>query len=125
MTKALQNGPVHGVPESLRRGSKLEIVALFTTEQVAIPALRSAANLASGLSATIRLLVPHVVPHALTLAKPAIDPLFISHRLCAIAAPAGVGQTPGWWSFAERYFIARMARLGHQIVFAERERNDA
>lgn len=80
----------HAGPESFRGERKLEVVVLFTTVPATLFALRSAAKLADGLSARIRLVVPHVVPYPLAIDEPAIHPCVLSRRLCAMAHQAGV-----------------------------------
>jgi len=134
-------------PEGDLNDGKLEVVVLFTTAPVTQLALRSAARLADGLSANIRLLVPSVGPYPLALNQPPISsqilscglrniaqqaevPCTIDIRLCRDrrdtveqALSAGslvvIGQKPGWWQRSERTLVDRLLRQGHQLAYAE------
>src|SRR5260221_9219467 len=68
----------------------LEIVVLFTEPAATLQALRTAAQLAAGLSGHIRLLVPNVVPYPLPLEQPAVGKRQLERRFRTIAAQAGI-----------------------------------
>jgi hypothetical protein len=134
-------------PYSTLDDGKLEVVVLFTTLPATQSALRSAAKLADGLSAKIRLLVPSVVPYPLPLNQPPVSPQVLGRKLRDLAQQAEVpctidirlcrdrwdavgqalsarslvviGQKPHWWQRSERKLVDRLLRDGHQLVYAE------
>jgi hypothetical protein len=122
----------------------MEIVVLHTTVAETLRALKTAAHLAQGLSARIRLLVLEVVPYPLPLDRPNI-PLPFTHRrfrtlaancsietnvdihlvrdrekaLASILEPHSVvvvGAHRRWWPNR----LARRLKLsGHQLIWSE------
>ena len=54
----------------------LALTVIFTTTVGTLQALRHAARFAQELGASIRILVPHIVPYPLPLSKPQVDPEF-------------------------------------------------
>jgi len=60
----------------------LPITVLFTTIEATLPALEEAHQLARGLGAQMRILMPQVVPYTLPLDRPAVDPAFRVRQLC-------------------------------------------
>jgi hypothetical protein len=147
MTRVFEVRPAQTTPESHQSNSSLEVVALFTTEPATVLALQTAAKLASGLSARIRLVVPQVVPYPLPIEEPQANSCVFSRRICAIAGRAGVecmidirlcrerevaieqalparsivviGSRPRWWSFRDRTLLKRLLHEGRQIAYAE------
>jgi hypothetical protein len=133
-------------PQSVLNDGTLEVVVLFTTAPATQIALRSAAKLADGLSAKIRLLVPSVVPYPLPLNQPPVSPQVFQRRLRDLAQQASVpcaidirlcrdqwdavvqaltarslvviGRRPRWWQRSERKLAERLLRDGHQIAYA-------
>jgi hypothetical protein len=133
--------------ESNQSDQKLCVVVLFTTAPATLLALKSAAKLADGLSARIRVVVPCIVPYHLPLDKPPVDPCVFSRSLCAMAQQAGVdctidirlcrepwtafrqaiparslvmiGVRPRWWDFRERKLGEQLRREGHQVAYAK------
>ncbi len=80
-------------------GSTLEIVVLFTDVPSTLAALRTAAQLASGLTARIRLLALECVPFPLPLDEPPVSTRFLRRTLrtliggCTGEAAAGALDT--------------------------------
>jgi hypothetical protein len=125
----------------------LDVVVLFTTIPGTLEALRSAADLAHGLRARIRLLVPHVVAYPLPLDQPAVQlsvlvrrfiaisqhaeaETTIDIRLCrdpwdaireALSAPSIVvlGGRRRWWPTREDSMARRLRSEGHHVVLTE------
>ncbi len=126
----------------------MEIVVLHTTVAETLAALKTAARLAGGLSARIRLLVLEVVPYPLPLDRPNV-PLPFTHRrfrtlsssletsietnidihlvrdpdkaIESVLEPNSVvvmGTRRSWWPSAHRRVAKRLARLGHQVVWS-------
>jgi hypothetical protein len=124
----------------------LEITVLHTTTEGSLQALKAAAELARGVGADIRLLVPQVVPFPLPLDEPQVSVEFAQRRFRTVAADAGVdtrvdirlcrdkeqmirsalpphsvivlGGRRGWWPTSEARLAKRLERLGHSVVFA-------
>lgn len=127
--------------------STLEIVVLHTTTKETLTALKTAATLAQGLSAQIRLLVIQTVPYPLPLDHPSVPLSFTRRRFCTLAEHAAietsvdiqlvrdvldnigrllppnsvvvVGVHRTWWPSATKKFARRLEALGHQVVYAE------
>jgi hypothetical protein len=68
----------------------MEIVVLHTTVAETLEALKTAAHLAAGLSARIRLLVLEVVPYPLPLDRPNVPLPFTKRRFRTLAASSSV-----------------------------------
>jgi len=124
----------------------LEIVVLHTTVSETLQALKTAANLAQGLSARIRLLVLEVVPYPLPIDRPNVPLPFTKRRFRTLAANSSVetnidihlvrdpdktiesilephsvvvmGAHRSWWPNAHARVAKRLERLGHQVIFA-------
>ncbi|MGA3201270.1 MAG: hypothetical protein ABSF12_02120 [Bryobacteraceae bacterium] len=124
----------------------MEIVVLHTTIAETLQALKTAARLADGLSARIRLLVLEVVPYPLPLDRPHVPLAFTRRRFRTLAANSSIetnidihlvrdpdqtiesilephsvvvmGAHRSWWPNAHSRVAARLERLGHQVVFA-------
>jgi membrane-associated phospholipid phosphatase len=124
----------------------MEIVVLHTTIAETLQALKTAAQLASGLSARIRLLVLEVVPYPLPLDRPHVPLAFTRRRFRTLAANSSIetnidihlvrdpdqtiesilephsvvvmGAHRSWWPSAHSRVATRLERLGHQVVFA-------
>lgn len=142
-------------PGDLRSGSchhqkdarYLEVCVLYTNVRSTLDALRTAASLACGLAARIRLLVPHVVPYPLPLDKPPVAPAVFSRHFKTISGDVHIETTVDvrlcrdrweavrqalrprslvviggkhrWWPTAERRMSAKLRKEGHQVVFSE------
>jgi hypothetical protein len=119
---------------------------LHTRTEGTLRALRTAATLANGLGARIRLLVLEVVPYPLGLDAPDVPVAFSRRHFRTIAADARIetnidirigrdvgqmlesalkpksvivmGARPGWWPTPERRLANRLRRQGHQVLFA-------
>lgn len=128
------------------RQASLEVVVLHTTVGETLQALKTAAQLAHGLSARIRLLVLEVVPYPLPLDRPdvslpctqrhfrtlaenaAIDTSVDIHlvrdagkAIASILEPHSVvvmGAHRSWWPSARSRMAKRLERLGHQVIQA-------
>lgn len=61
--------------------NRLTITVLFTSRESTLAALKKAAEMAHGLDAAIRILVPQIVPYPLPLESPQIDLGLNNHRL--------------------------------------------
>jgi hypothetical protein len=124
----------------------LEVVVVHTTVEGTLQALRVAAQLARGLHARIRLLVPQVVPYPLPLDGPAIALDFTNRRFRTMASGASIDTSVdirlgrdrgeilesaldvrslvvvcrgrGWWPTSERRLARKLESLGHQVVRA-------
>jgi hypothetical protein len=124
----------------------LEVTVLYTTIKGTLEALKTAADLAEGLGARIRLLVPQVVPYPLPIDEPpvvtrrlarqfrtlALDsriPTRIEIRLCRdrwemlehSLRPGSLvvlGGRHRWWPTPERRLAKKLTERGHQVAFA-------
>jgi hypothetical protein len=124
----------------------MEVVVLHTTIAETLQALKTAAHLAHGLSARIRLLVLEVVPYPLPLDQPNVPLPFIRRRFRTLAAGTPIetnvdihlvrdpdktiesilephsvivmGAQRTWWPNAHTRVARRLERLGHQVVYA-------
>ena len=124
----------------------LEVIVLHTTTAGTLKALRTAAGLAEGLAARIRLLVLQVVPYPLSLNAPDVPVTFTRRRFRTIAADANIethvdirfgrdqaqmlagsikprsvvvlGGRRRWWPTAESRLAKRLERQGHQVMFS-------
>jgi len=124
----------------------MEIVVLHTKVAETLAALKTAAQLAQGLSARIRLLVLEVVPYPLPLDQPDVTLPFTHRRFRTLAENASVettvdlhlvrdrektiesilethsvvvmGAHRSWWPNANARLAKRLERAGHQIVYA-------
>ena len=86
----LQDCVVLGHPHAPALGGRLEVIVVHTSILPTLQALKTAATLAKGLSARIRLLVPQVVPYALPLDCPPVPSSFTERRFRTIAEEVGV-----------------------------------
>jgi hypothetical protein len=124
----------------------MEVVVLHTTVEETLQALKTAAHLADGLSARIRLLVLEVVPYPLPLDRPTVPLPFTRRRFRTLAANSSIetnidihlvrdpdkiiesllephsvvvmGAPRTWWPTAHRRVAKRLQRMGHQVVLA-------
>ena len=78
------------LPPGAQPDSTLEVVVLHTTTEGTLQALKTAASIAQGIAAQIRLLVPQVVPYPLPLESPAISKEFNERRFRTVASKADV-----------------------------------
>ncbi len=134
------------IPAADTPGRRLEVVVLHTTTPGTLHALGTAAGLANGLGARIRLLVPQVVGYPLPLNAPPVPAEFTERRFRTIAAGAAIetridlrlcrdrwetlksalgvqslvvlGGRRRWWPTSETWLAARLRRLGHRVIFA-------
>jgi len=134
------------VPPGGQPDSPLEVVVLHTTTKGTLQALRTAAALAQGLAARIRLLVPQTVPYPLPLASPSIPKDFTERRFRTVASEVAIetyidirlcrdrrvllesalkprslvvlSGRRSWWPTSESRLARRLRHLGHQVVFA-------
>jgi hypothetical protein len=124
----------------------LEVVVLHTDTKGTLEALKAAANLAQGLTARIRLVVPQVVPYPLPVNAPDVPAAFTCRRFHALVSGARIdtyvdirlgrekreilesalrphsmvvlGGRRGWWPSRESRLAYRLERMGHHVVFA-------
>jgi hypothetical protein len=86
-------------PATTRPGTKeisgpvLTVTVLFTDVPHTLAALRQAAGLGSSLHASIRILMPIVVPYPLGLSESPVDSRILHRRLTTVAKGVGI---PTW-----------------------------
>ena len=131
-------------PSIISLQATMEIVVLHTTVPETLAALKTAAHLAHGLSARIRLLVLEVVPYPLPLDHPDVTLPFTHRRFRTLAENASVetyvdihlvrdrekalasilephsivviGSHRNWWP---NKLTKCLKRTGHQLVWSE------
>jgi hypothetical protein len=129
--------------------SPLEITVVFTDKRSSLNALRTAALLAGGLNARVRLVVPQVVSYALPLSEPPIPTDFVEQQIGHLVSDLGVdtkvdiclcrnkresllralrphsvtvvGGRRRWWPTWERRLARELRRSGHEVIFTETE----
>lgn len=134
------------LPGSLEAPGSFEVVVLHTSTRETLAALKSAAGLADGLGAQIRLLVLETVPYPLPVNHPQVDVEFTKCRFRTVAADARVetyvdirvgrdyramlesalkprslivvGGKPGWWPTLRYRLKRRLEQQGHHVVFS-------
>src|ERR1700688_2891212 len=74
----------------LGESGSLEVVVLHTTTKATLRSLRTAAELAAGLAARVRLLVLEVVPYPLEVESPSVTREFTKRRFWTVASDARV-----------------------------------
>ncbi|SRR5258708_5290097 len=145
-----QSTPAEVLPaQTAAAGCPLEVVVVHSTTKATLHALRTAAELATGLHARIRLVVPQIVPYPRPLSSPTVSAAFNERRLRTIASgvpietrievclcrdrwqlmesalrPHSLVVLSGrlrWWPTAEQRAARRLQRLGHQVVFSSFE----
>lgn len=122
----------------------LEVIVLHTTTNATLQALRTAARLAEGLAARIRLLVLETVPYPLPVNNPQVPVEFTKRHFRTVALDTSIdthvdirlgrdkkqmlesalkphslvvmAAKKGWWPTAESRLAKRLERLGHQVV---------
>lgn len=122
----------------------LEVIVLHTTTNATLQALRTAARLAEGLAAHIRLLVLEIVPYPLPLNTPQVPVDFTQRRFRTVASDTSIDThvdirlgrdkaqmlesalkphslvvltaKSGWWPTAEKRLAKRLEHQGHQVV---------
>jgi len=136
-------GEIPGSPEA---PGSLEIIVLHTSTNETLDALKTAARLADGLAARIRLLVLETVPYPLDVNHPRDAMEFTKRRFRTVAENARietrvdirlggdyramlesalnprslivVGGTRGWWPAFHYRLARRLEGLGHHVVFS-------
>lgn len=122
----------------------LEVIVLHTTTKATLQALRTAARLAEGLVARIRLLVLETVPYPLPLNAPQVPVEFTRRRFRTVASETSIDTAvdirlgrdraqmlesalkphslvvmaakTGWRPSAEKRLAKRLERMGHHVV---------
>lgn len=130
---------------------RLALNVAFTSGPATVAALRRAAEMAQGLGAHLRVIVPQVVPYGRDLNDPDVGTSFTANRALEAAQNAGVeadvsvvlcrdraeglhsalgpdgivliGGVSRWWPFPERTLVRRLAALGHKVLFVEGTNN--
>jgi hypothetical protein len=128
------------------RQASIEVVVLHTTVSGTLQALKTAAQLAHGLSARIRLLVLEVVPYPLPLHQPDVSLPYTRRHFRTLAENASIetsvdihlvrdpeevidsvlephsvvvmGAHRTWWPTARGRMAKRLKRRGHQVIYA-------
>jgi hypothetical protein len=147
--------PLYVAPQTLpspligASDSPMEVTVIFTDPETTRNALKTAALLAGGLNARVRLVVPQVVPYALPLNEPPIPTGFTEQRICLLVADLGVdtevdiclcrnkresllcalrphsvtvvGGRRRWWPTWEKRLAKQLRRSGHEVIFTETE----
>jgi hypothetical protein len=129
--------------------SPLEVTVVFTDTRSSLNALKTAALLAGGLNARVRLVVPQVVSYALPLSEPPIPTDFVEQQIGVLVSDLGVdakvdiclcrnkkesllralrphsvtvvGGRRRWWPTWERRLARDLRRGGHEVIFTETE----
>jgi hypothetical protein len=142
----LKQTTLYPQPAAQAAESKLELTVLYTGLPATLGALRKATELAHGLDARIRLLVPQLVPYPLPLESPPVLLEFSQKRFQTIAAAQAVetqveiflcrdvdtvlsqflprastvlvGGRKRWWRTAEERLVKRLQRMGHHTILA-------
>jgi hypothetical protein len=132
-----------GMATVVSQQATLEVVVLHTKISETLHALKTAAQLAQGLSGRIRLLVLEVVPYPLPLHQPDVSLPYTQRRFRTLAEKASiettvdihlvrdpqkvldsvlephsivvVGARRSWW---RNRTGKRLERMGHQVVYA-------
>jgi hypothetical protein len=133
-------------PRREQGGGPVEVVVLHTTTEGTLLSLRTAARLAAGLAARIRLLVLEVVPFPLDLRSPRVPVEFTQRRFRTVVSGVSVDTfievrlgrdeaymiesalkprslivlegRRSWWRPAQYQLAQRLERLGHHVVFS-------
>ena len=133
----------------VRDESKLEITVVYTSVPFTLEALKTAAKLASRLSASITILVPQQVPFPLPLASPPVLLEFSERRFRTLAEHSPVetrvrlylcrdaeetlksvlsphslvviGARHTFWPVREKRLARQLRRAGHEVILAEKE----
>lgn len=146
--------PVGSCPQTLGKWEEnwqqFSITVVFTRVDATMAALERARQLAHGLNAQVRILLPQVVPYILPLDRPPVDPTFLARSFCALAdketlelrvevllcrdlrqAVAAVLR-PGSlvviavsryrWFTRERSLARMLQRAGHHVLMVNRNR---
>jgi hypothetical protein len=130
--------------------SRLNVVVIFTSVRSTVAALKEAGVLASRLNASIRLMVPQVVPYPLPLSSPPVSMEWTERRFRVIANETSVetavqiylcrdpfealrctlsphslivigGPRRRWWPTSERRLARQLRHAGHEVILIEKE----
>jgi hypothetical protein len=124
--------------------STLKIAVVFTTVEHTLHALRRAGAVAHGMSASITLIVPQIVPYPLPLTSPPVLLEFNERRFRVIASESSVETTvriylcrdrmemlkavleprsivllgirKSWWPNADMRLSRALRRAGHEVI---------
>ena len=146
MNRQPSDGANEPEPETGDRSSPLEVTVIFTNEPRTLWALERACDLARGLNARIRLVVPQVVPYPAPMNSPPVRTEFNENRFRTMASqqsidtrvdlylcrdrdevlkqvlkPASaivIGARKSWWPSAEKALARRLRRRGHRVILA-------
>ncbi len=127
----------------------LEVVVLFLKMQGTLEAIETAADLARGLQATLRLIVLREVPYALPLSEPAVSNDFAERQLCDFVSNLScevavdvylcrsrtqelrqilkphslvlLCARKGWWPSPEKKLAKFIKKNGHQVLLIPAE----
>ena len=129
--------------------SPLEVTVVFTDMRSSLNALKTAALLAGGLNARVRLVVPQVVSYELPLNEPPIPTDFIEQQIGHLVSDLDVetqvdiclcrnkkesllrtlkphsvtvvGSRRRWWPTWETRLARQLRRGGHEVILTETE----
>jgi hypothetical protein len=137
--------PVSGVPRPADAGG-LEIIVVFTSTRPTARTITAARRLAKDLSASIRLLVPHIVPFGVPLERPPVAATFLERKFRVMLDGTDVETTVDirlcrdrwqmleevlparsivllgsrrsqWWPFLENRLARKLLARGHRVLF--------
>lgn len=128
------------------KGERLEVKVLFTTHDGTIAALKLANTLSSQLGRHAVVLLLYPVPYTLPLSWPAVSKEYLEESIRALERESPseitvriylcrsprrslsrilpprslivVGGRKRWWGSAEQRVARRLAREGHEVIFA-------
>src|SRR5260370_13522689 len=90
-------------------GCPLEVVVVHSTTKATLHALRTAAELATGLHARIRLVVPQIVPYPRPLGSPTVSAALNERRLRTIASGVSLDTRIVAWPCRGRRAVFEVA----------------
>jgi len=129
--------------------SSLEVTVVFTDMQGTLSALKTAALLARGLNARVRLIVPQVVSYEVPLNEPPVPTGFMEQQIGHLVSDLNVetqvniylcrnkkesllrtlkphsvtvvGSRRRWWPAWENRLARQLRRGGHEVILTETE----
>ena len=134
-------------PAATKANRALHVTVVATSTESTLSALRTAGALAKDLHASIKLVVPQVVPYPLPLNQPPVPLDFSSRHFRVLAGKTPVettvqiylcrdreqilqsvlpprslvviGGRRSWWPTPEKRLARRLRRRGHEVVLTE------
>jgi hypothetical protein len=148
-TRLVRSSEFPARPATTPADSQLNVVVIFTSVRSTVAALKEAGVLASRLNASIRLMVPQVVPYPLPLTSPPVSMDWTERRFRVIANESSVetavriylcrdpfealrgaltprslivigGPRRRWWPTNERRLAKQLRHAGHEVILIEK-----